>query len=71
MTQNEKWKEIKSRYLSKEISEEEYYRLCDEECLELTGWIDEEFARDHGFSGDSVELTSFASNEKLKKDRKE
>lgn len=29
MTQTEKWMEIRARYFDKEISEEEYWALCD------------------------------------------
>ncbi|NDV80234.1 hypothetical protein D0T57_14890 [Dysgonomonas sp. 511] len=54
--------EIRARYLDKEISEDEYYKICDEAGLEITAWIDEDFAREHGFTGNSIDLTSFASD---------
>ncbi len=63
MTQTEKWLEIRERYFNKEISEREYYELCDKAGLELTGWIDEDYARKNGFTGDSIDLVSFASDE--------
>lgn len=36
MTHTEKWMEIRARYLGKEISESEYYKICDEAGLEMT-----------------------------------
>lgn len=64
MTHTEKWMEIRARYLNKEISEAEYWELCDEAGLEITAEIDEEFAREScGFTGDSIDLVSFASDE--------
>ncbi|MDL2224397.1 hypothetical protein LJB92_03695 [Bacteroidales bacterium OttesenSCG-928-M06] len=63
MTQTEKWMEIRARYFNKEISESEYWKLCDEAGLEMTAWIDEECAREGGFTGDSIDLVSFASDE--------
>ncbi|MDH8702704.1 hypothetical protein M2138_002072 [Dysgonomonadaceae bacterium PH5-43] len=63
MTQTDKWLEIRARYLNKEISENEYYKNCDEAGLEMTAWVDEDFARENGFSGDSIDLISFASDE--------
>lgn len=53
MTCTEKWMEIRARYLYKEISESEYYKICDEAGLDMTAWVDEDFAREHGFTGDS------------------
>lgn len=63
MGKNEKWLELRDRYLNKEITEQEYYELCDEEGLELIGWIDEEWARERGFTGDGAELESFVSKD--------
>lgn len=28
----------------------------------MTAWVDEDFAREHGFTGDSIDLISFASD---------
>ena len=67
MTHTEKWLEIRARYLNKEISEDEYWEACDKAGLQLTGWIDEETARERwGFTGDSIDLVSFASDEEWK-----
>lgn len=66
MTHTEKWIEIRARYFDKEISEEEYWALCDEAGLEIAGCIDEEYAREAGFTGDSIDLVSFASDEEWK-----
>ena len=64
MNHTEKWLEIRTRYLNKEISADEYWEACDINGLELAGWIDEEFAREKcGFTGDSIDLVSFASDE--------
>ena len=64
MTHTEKWLEIRTRYLNKEISADEYWEACDKAGLEPAGWIDEEFAREKcGFTGDSIDLVSFASDE--------
>ena len=62
MTHTEKWMEIRARYLDKDISESEYYKICDEAGLEMTAWVDEDFAREHGFTGDSIDIISFASD---------
>ena len=64
MTHTEKWLEIRERYLNKEISADEYWEACDKAGLKLAGWIDEDFAREKcGFTGDSIDLVSFASDE--------
>lgn len=71
MTQTEKWLEIRERYLNKEISEAEYWDACDEAGLEITAFIDEEYAREEcGFTGDSIDLVSFASDEEWIENKK-
>ncbi len=64
MTHTEKWLEIRARYLNKEISADEYWKACDKAGLEIAGCIDEDYAREKcGFTGDSIDLVSFASDE--------
>lgn len=66
MIHTEKWMEIRARYLGKEISESEYYNIFNETGLGMTAWVDEDFAREHSFTSDSIDLISFASDKEWK-----
>ena len=68
MTHTEKWMEIRARYFNKEISVDENWESCDIAGLEIAAEIDEDYARENGFTGDRIDLISFASDEEWKED---
>lgn len=49
----------KSENLGKEIFESEYYNIFNEAGLGMTAWVDEDFAREHSFTCDSIDPNKF------------
>ena len=58
----------KSEIFIKKYPRANIYKICDEAGLKDC-MVDEDFAREHGFTGDSIDLISFASDREWQRKR--